>query len=115
MSTSEIPKKRALCTIGVDVDAVSGWCALPRTRSPTNSESRLGSYGGQDSPNDISRGMFAGEVGVPRMLKLFKKMNMRTTWFIPGHSLDTFPKEMAMVRDQGHEIGLHGYVVRFRR
>jgi len=64
----------------------------------------LGSYGGEDSPGDISRGMYAGEVGVPRLLKLFKKYNMKTTWFIPGHSLETFPKEMAAVRDAGHEM-----------
>ena len=30
------------------------------------------------------QGMYAGEVGVPRLLKLFKKYNMKTTWFIPG-------------------------------
>jgi peptidoglycan/xylan/chitin deacetylase (PgdA/CDA1 family) len=29
--------------------------------------------------------------------------------FIPGHSLETFPENMAAVRDAGHEIGLHGY------
>jgi peptidoglycan/xylan/chitin deacetylase (PgdA/CDA1 family) len=29
--------------------------------------------------------------------------------FIPGHSLETFPEDMAAVRDAGHEIGLHGY------
>lgn len=34
---------------------------------------------------------------------------MKTTWFIPGHSLETFPEDMAAVRDAGHEIGLHGY------
>ncbi|CAI4212413.1 unnamed protein product [Parascedosporium putredinis] len=87
-------KKRVLISYGVDVDAVSGW---------------LGSYGGQDSSNDISRGLFAGTVGVRRMLKLFAKYDMKTTWFIPGHSLETFPEEMAAVRDAGHEIGLHGY------
>ena len=27
------------------------------------------------------------------------------TWFIPGHTLETFPEECAMVRDAGHEIG----------
>lgn len=43
---------------GIDVDAVAGW---------------LGSYGGEDSPDDILRGMFAGEVGTPRLLKLFDK------------------------------------------
>ena len=59
---------------------------------------------------------------------LFAKYNIKTTWFIPGHSLETFPKECAMIRDAGHEMygcyttqlkitmlkknirrGLHGY------
>jgi len=87
-------QKRVLITYGVDVDAVSGW---------------LGSYGGEDSTNDISRGMFAGTIGTQRMLALFKKYDIKTTWFIPGHSLETFPEDMAAVRDAGHEIGLHGY------
>lgn len=43
------------------------------------------------------------------MLKLFAKYDIKATWFIPGHSLETFPEEMAAVRDAGHEIGLHGY------
>jgi hypothetical protein len=34
-------KKRVLVAYGVDIDAVAGW---------------LGSYGGEDSSNDISRG-----------------------------------------------------------
>ena len=40
---------------------------------------------------------------------MFAKYDMKTTWFIPGHSLETFPEDMAAVRDAGHEIGLHGY------
>jgi peptidoglycan/xylan/chitin deacetylase (PgdA/CDA1 family) len=28
--------------------------------------------------------MFAGEVGTPRLLKLFAKYGIKTTWFIPG-------------------------------
>ena len=86
--------KEILCAFGVDVDAVAGW---------------LGSYGGEDSPNDISRGLFAGEVGAPRLLKLFTRYDLQTTWFIPGHSAETFPDEMKAVVDAGHEIGLHGY------
>ena len=78
----------------IDVDAVAGW---------------LGSYGGEDSPDDISRGLFAGEVGSPRLLKMFGRMGIKTTWFIPGHSIETFPKEMKAVADAGHEIGIHGY------
>jgi peptidoglycan/xylan/chitin deacetylase (PgdA/CDA1 family) len=86
--------KEILCAFGVDVDAVAGW---------------LGSYGGEDSPDDISRGLFAGEVGSPRLVELFKKYNLRTTWFIPGHSAETFPDQMKAVADAGHEIGVHGY------
>lgn len=79
---------------GIDVDAVAGW---------------LGSYAGEDSPDDISRGLFAGEVGVPRLLNLFKKYDLKTTWFIPGHSIETFPRETEMIVNHGHEIGGHGY------
>jgi len=87
-------KKEIICAIGIDVDAVAGW---------------LGSYGGENSPCDISRGLFAGEVGVPRLVKLFDRLGVRTTWFIPGHSIDTFPDQCKMVVDAGHEIGMHGY------
>ena len=86
--------KEILCGFGVDVDAVAGW---------------LGSYGGEDSPDDISRGLFAGEVGAPRLLKLFERMGIKTTWFIPGHSIETFPEQMAEVAKAGHEVGIHGY------
>ncbi len=86
--------KEILCSFGVDVDAVAGW---------------LGSYGGEDSPDDISRGLFAGEVGSPRLLKLFERFGIKTTWFIPGHSIETFPEQMKAVAEAGHEIGIHGY------
>ncbi|QNE13765.1 polysaccharide deacetylase [Pseudarthrobacter sp. NBSH8] len=79
---------------GVDVDAVAGM---------------LGSYGGEDSPCDISRGLFSGEVGGPRLLKLFKKYGLTTTWFVPGHSIETFPDLTRMIVEDGHEIGVHGY------
>ena len=86
--------KEILCGFGVDVDAVAGW---------------LGSYGGEDSPDDISRGMFSGEVGSLRLLKLFDRLGIKTTWFIPGHSIETFPQQMKAVAEAGHEIGIHGY------
>ena len=86
--------KEIRVAFGVDVDAVAGW---------------LGSYGGENSPDDISRGMFAGEVGVPRILRLFERYDLRATWFVPGHSIETFPNETRMIVDAGHEVGVHGY------
>ncbi len=79
---------------GTDVDAVGGW---------------LGSYGGENSPDDISRGVFAGEVGVPRLLELFRRHEIRQTWFWPGHSIETFPEQFDACVEAGHEIGVHGY------
>ena len=87
-------EKKIYCSIGVHVDAVAGW---------------LGSYGGENSPMDISRGMFAGEVGVPRILELFRRYELTSTWFIPGHSIETFPRQTEAVIEAGHEIALHGY------
>ncbi len=82
------------CAFGIDIDAVAGW---------------LGSYGGEDSPLDISRGMFSGEVGTPRLVELFRRFGIETTWFIPGHSMETFPKQVEEIVAAGHEIGIHGY------
>src|SRR6218665_3725969 len=83
--------KEILCGFGVDVDAVAGW---------------LGSYGGQDSPDYISRGLFAGEVGAPRLLRLFERLGIRTTWFIPGHSIETFPTPIHAGAEAGRGIGI---------
>jgi hypothetical protein len=41
----------------------------------------LGSYGGEASPDDISRGMFAGKVGSPRLVKLFDRLGIKTTCY----------------------------------
>jgi peptidoglycan/xylan/chitin deacetylase (PgdA/CDA1 family) len=73
--------KQILCGFGVDVDAVAGW---------------LGSHGGEDSPDNISRGL---EVGSSRLLKLFARLGIKPTWFIPGHSIETFPAEMKAVAE----------------
>jgi peptidoglycan-N-acetylglucosamine deacetylase len=86
--------KEIFCSFGVHVDAVAGW---------------LGTYGGEDSPADISRGLFAGEIGTMRLLDLFGRWGIKTSWFVPGHSMETFPEQMKRVADAGHEFGVHGY------
>ncbi|MPW19249.1 polysaccharide deacetylase family protein [Paraburkholderia sp. CNPSo 3157] len=86
--------KNITCAFGVDVDAVAAW---------------IGTFGGADSPHDISRGMFAGEVGSLRLLELFEHFGLKTTWLIPGHSIETFPEQMTKVVAHGHEVALHGY------
>ncbi|KAF7117117.1 hypothetical protein CNMCM5793_005801 [Aspergillus hiratsukae] len=83
--------------VSIDLDAVSGW--LGTGHHPDNVLA------------DYSAGFFAAKVGVPRLLRMLSKLNLadRCTWFIPGHSAESFPAEVAQVVASGAEIGLHGY------
>ena len=70
---------------------------------------QIGSYGGGESPSDIQRGVFASEVGNIRLLNLFRKYKLKTSFFIPGHSIESFPDVVKRIAAEGHEIGAHGY------
>ncbi|KAL1952825.1 hypothetical protein VTO42DRAFT_4130 [Malbranchea cinnamomea] len=89
-------KPRVKVVLTIDFDAVSGWLG-----TGAHSDNVLADY---------SAGFFAAKVGVPRLLKLFKKLSIadRCTWFIPGHSAESF-KEVEQIIESGCEIGLHGY------
>jgi peptidoglycan/xylan/chitin deacetylase (PgdA/CDA1 family) len=64
---------------------------------------------GMTSPSPISRGEFGANVGAPRILELLAKYRIRSTWYIPGHTLETYPEPCRRVFDGGHEIGHHGW------
>ncbi|EAW22333.1 SDR family oxidoreductase/polysaccharide deacetylase family protein [Aspergillus fischeri NRRL 181] len=92
------PKRNKIrVAVSIDLDAVSGW--LGTGHHPDNILA------------DYSAGFFAAKVGVPRLLRMLAKLNIadRCTWFIPGHSAESFPDEVAQVVASGAEIGLHGY------
>lgn len=90
-----LPKgKKVAVNIGCDFDAQSIWD---------------GSYN-MTSPAYMSRGEFGAEVGAPRLLKLFEKHDIKTTWCIPGHTVDTFTNICKEVVSSGHEVAHHGYV-----
>jgi peptidoglycan/xylan/chitin deacetylase (PgdA/CDA1 family) len=65
----------------------------------------------KNSTSDYSAGYFSAMTGVPRLLKLFHKLNIsnKVTWCIPGHSLETFPDQTKAIIASGAEIALHGY------
>lgn len=60
------------------------------------------------SPTPISRGEF-GAVAVPRILRLLAQRAIPSTFFIPGHTIETYPDVCRMVVDGGCEVGIHGY------
>jgi peptidoglycan/xylan/chitin deacetylase (PgdA/CDA1 family) len=82
--------KHLVC-IGFDFDAVSGFISR-----------------GLTTPTPMSRGEF-GPVAIPRILDLLKRYEVPATFFIPGHTIETYPRESNLVADAGHEIGHHGW------
>jgi peptidoglycan-N-acetylglucosamine deacetylase len=74
-----------------DFDAISSWIAR-----------------GMVTPTPISRGEF-GAVGAERILSLLRRCDIKATWFIPGHTVETYPGICRRVHSEGHEIGNHGY------
>ncbi|MGH2461166.1 MAG: polysaccharide deacetylase family protein [Chloroflexota bacterium] len=64
---------------------------------------------GLTTPTSISRGEF-GLVGAERILALLKHDDIRATWFVPGHTLDTYPEICRRIHAAGHEIAHHGYL-----
>lgn len=83
--------------ISVDFDAVSGW--LGTGKSPENVLA------------DYSQGFFSAYVGVQRLLRVLTRLGVasKTTWFIPGHSAESFPEQTRAILATGCELGLHGY------
>ena len=62
-----------------------------------------------DGPTLRSRGEFGPRVGAPRILDLLEREAIPSTWFVPGHTLVTFPDSVVAVVAAGHEIGCHGW------
>lgn len=82
---------RHIACLTFDFDAISIWIAR-----------------GMTSPTPISRGEF-GLIGVKRILELLDRYGIKATFFIPGHTIETFPDACSEIVTAGHEIGHHGW------
>src|SRR3982074_3186954 len=84
--------KRVAVAIGADFDAHALW---------------KGVYD-RTSPSYLSRGEFGAEVGVPRLLELFARYQIKATFCTPSHTMMTFPERMQDILKGGHEVAAHG-------
>jgi peptidoglycan/xylan/chitin deacetylase (PgdA/CDA1 family) len=57
----------------------------------------------------LSRGEFGPRVGVPRILSLLERHDIPATFFVPGHTLATFPASVRSIMAAGHELACHGW------
>lgn len=83
---------RGTVCLTFDFDAMSNWI-----------------YQGSTTPGPLSRGEF-GSVAVPRILHLLGRRDLPATFFVPGHTVETFPDICRRIAGEGHELGLHGYL-----
>ena len=63
------------CCLCFDFDALSLWLGLFRFTTA----------------NPLSRGEFGATVGVPRILELLDRYELKATFFVPGHTAVVFP------------------------
>jgi peptidoglycan/xylan/chitin deacetylase (PgdA/CDA1 family) len=62
-----------------------------------------------DPPVKLSHAEFGPRVGSGRLLELFARESIASTWFVPGHTLETFPDDTEAIVAGGHELACHGW------
>ena len=60
-------------------------------------------------PAMLARGEYGARVGVYRVLELLAAYQLPATFFIPGHTIDSFPEPVEAVLHAGHEVAHHSY------
>jgi peptidoglycan/xylan/chitin deacetylase (PgdA/CDA1 family) len=63
----------------------------------------------EDPVVKLSHGEFGPRVGTPRILELLARRGIASTWFVPGHTLETFPESTDAILAGGHELASHGW------
>jgi peptidoglycan/xylan/chitin deacetylase (PgdA/CDA1 family) len=61
------------------------------------------------TPAALSRGEFGARVGIPRILELLTRYQLPATFFVPGHTADSFTDVVQRILAAGHEVAHHGY------
>lgn len=65
---------------------------------------------GHTSPGKLSQGEFGSRVSVPRILKVLKRFDAPSTFFVPAVIAMLHPEEQRQVISEGHEVGIHSWI-----
>ena len=65
---------------------------------------------GQTSPGKLSQGEYGSRAGIPRIRRLLDRHGIRASFFVPAVVAELHPDEQRALADEGHEIGIHGWI-----
>ncbi|MFH1603051.1 MAG: polysaccharide deacetylase [Pseudomonadota bacterium] len=65
---------------------------------------------GGESVSKLSQGQHGNRQGVPRILKILAKYDVKASFFVPAVTALLYPEEQRRVIAEGHEIGIHGWI-----
>jgi peptidoglycan/xylan/chitin deacetylase (PgdA/CDA1 family) len=65
---------------------------------------------GGESIGRLSQGQYGNRQGVPRILDALDRSSVKATFFVPAVTALLYPDEQRQIIDDGHEIGIHGWI-----
>lgn len=65
---------------------------------------------GGKSIGRMSWGQYGNRVGVPRILALLARHDVKATFYVPAVVALLHPQEQRVIVGEGHEIGIHGWI-----
>jgi peptidoglycan/xylan/chitin deacetylase (PgdA/CDA1 family) len=64
----------------------------------------------RDRLSIMSHQAYGPRIGVPRILAILRRHDVRATFFVPGFIANRYPDVVRSIVDDGHEVGHHGYL-----
>jgi peptidoglycan-N-acetylglucosamine deacetylase len=87
---------RCAVTLSFDVDGETPWIYRDKALA--------------DRPLHMSMGAYGPKTGVPRILALLDRYDIKAGFFIPGWIVERYPDLCKEIVRRGHEVGHHGYL-----
>lgn len=103
-----VDKVRAGRTLKPQTWKGGGRCAVALSFDSDHETSTL--RWGHTSPGKLSQGQYGGRVAIPRIRKLLAKHDVKASFFVPAVVAKIHPDEQRGLVDEGHEIGIHGWI-----
>jgi len=65
---------------------------------------------GEPTPVARSQGVYGPRVGLPRILSMLGRQQVKATFFVPGWVAEHYPEQVREIARAGHELAHHGYM-----